>query len=99
MRTKQNGSSRKEATFKATKQSKKYEYLLKNQSENSDDEESLFIKKLEKGTDKCKRKLPLKCFNFERIRHFSTKCPYPEQEDSDDDEPCSHKKDQKSKTI
>ena len=26
-------------------------------------------------------------------------CPYPKQEDSDDEEPCIHKKDQKSKTI
>ena len=46
MRTKHNGPSRKDATFKATKQSKKSKYLPKNQSENSDDEESIFIKKL-----------------------------------------------------
>ena len=43
MRTGQNGSSKKEATFKS---------LSKNQSENLDDEEALFIKKLEKGTGK-----------------------------------------------
>ena len=64
MRTKQNGPLRKEATFKATKQSKKYEVLPKNQSDNSNDEEVVFIKKLEKHNDKCKRKLPLKCFNY-----------------------------------
>ena len=26
-------------------------------------------------------------------------CPYPKQEDSDDEEPCCHKKDQKNKII
>ena len=51
---------RKEATFKATKQPKIFEALPKNQSENSDEEEDLFIKKLEKGTHKYKGKLPLK---------------------------------------
>ena len=60
MRTKQNGTLRKEVAFKATKQLKKFEALPKNQSENSDDEEALFIEKLEKGTRKYKGKLPLK---------------------------------------
>ena len=62
MRTRQNGSSKKEAGFKS---------LSKNQSENLDDEESLFIKKLEKGIGKYKGKIPLKCFNCGRIGHLS----------------------------
>ena len=53
MRTRQNGSSKKEETFKA---------LSKKQSENLDDEESLFIKKLEKGTGKYKGKTTLEMF-------------------------------------
>ena len=85
MRTRQNGSSNKEATFKALKYPKKSEALSKNQSESLDDEEALFIKKLEKGNDKYKGKLPLKCYNCGRIGHFSSKFPYPKQEDSDDD--------------
>ena len=48
MRTGQNGSSKGEATFKA---------FLKNQSENPNDEEALFINKLERGTGKYKGKL------------------------------------------
>ena len=75
MRTKHNGPSRKEATFKATKQSKKYEALPKNQLENLDYEETLCIKKLEKGNGKYKGKLPLKCFNYRRIGHFFIKFP------------------------
>ena len=68
MRMGQNEPSRKEAAFKARS---------KNQLENLDDEEALFIKKLEKGTGKYKGKLPLKCSNYGRIGHFSNKCPYP----------------------
>ena len=41
----------------------------------------------------------MKCFNCGRIGHFSNKFSYPKQEDSDDEEPCCHKKYQKNKTI
>ena len=36
---------------------------------------------------------------MEELDIFAIKCPYPKQEDSDDEEPWSHKKYQKSKTI
>ena len=78
MKTKQNGSSKKEATFKV---------LSKIQYKDLNDEESLFIKKLVRGTRKYKGNLPLKCLNCGRIRHFSRKCPYPKQENSHDEEP------------
>ena len=68
MRTRLNESSRKEATFKASS---------KNQLENLDDEEALFIKKLEKGTGKYKGKLPLKFFNYGIIGHYASKCTCP----------------------
>ena len=83
MRTGLNESSRKEATFKASS---------KNQSENLDDEEALFIKKLEKGTGKYKGKLPLKYFNCGRIGHFASKCTYPKQYDSGERETSKFKK-------
>ena len=46
MRIGQDGPSKKEATFKVSKETKKSEAL----SKNLDEEEALFIKKLEKGT-------------------------------------------------
>ena len=78
-----NQSSWKEATFKASS---------KNKSKNLDDEEALFIKKLEKGTRKYKGKLPLKWFNCGRIGHFDSKCTYPKQDDSDERETSKFKK-------
>ena len=81
-----NKPSKEEATFKASKESKKYENLSKNHSENSDDEEALFIKKLDRVTGKYKGKLPLKCFGSGIIGHFASKCPYPKQDDSDERE-------------
>jgi hypothetical protein len=57
----------------------------------SDVEEANFIKKLHKGSGKYKGKLPFKCFNCGRIKHFSNKCPYPKQKDSDDEESYNQK--------
>ena len=84
MRTGQNEPSRKEAAFKVSKE--KSETPSKNHSESSDDEEALFMKKLERGIGKYKGKLPLKCFNCGRIKHFASKCPYPKQDDSEERE-------------
>ena len=83
MRTGHNDSSRKEAAFKAINESKKSKAPSKNHLEILDDVEAFFIKKLERGTDKYKGKLPLKCFSCGRIRGFASKCPYSKQDDSD----------------
>ena len=82
MRTGLDKKSKKEAAFKVTS---------KNQLGNLDDEEALFVSRLSKGIGKYKGKLPLKCFNCGRIGHFSHKCSYPKQEESDHEESWCHK--------
>ena len=68
-----------------------FKVTSKNQSENLDDEEALFISKIKKGTGKYKGKISLKCFNYRRIGHFPHKCSYPKQEESDHEESCCRK--------
>jgi hypothetical protein len=58
----------------------------KDKSYISDVEESNIIKKLHKGFGRYKGNLPFKCFNCGGIKHFANKCPYPKQEDNDDEE-------------
>ena len=36
------------------------------------------MKKRQVGNDKFKGKLPFKCFAYERVHHYVTKCPYKE---------------------
>jgi hypothetical protein len=43
------------------------------------------MKRLKKGIEKYKGKIPLICFNYGKIGHFANKCPYPKKEESDDE--------------
>lgn len=40
------------------------------------------MRKLKKGSRKYKGKLPFKCFNYGKVGHFTSKCPYSKNEDN-----------------
>jgi hypothetical protein len=87
MRTRQEKPSKGETAFKVSKGTKNHEHVSNEiNSDKYDEEEANFIKKLKKGSGKYKGKLHFKCFNCGKIRHFASKCPYPKEKYSDDEE-------------
>jgi hypothetical protein len=82
MRTKQENLDVKEAAFKESKRSKKKkkeqeEYSSSNNILEDDEEVANFVKRLNKGTNgRYRGKIPLICFNCDRIGHFANKCPH-----------------------
>jgi hypothetical protein len=97
MRTWREKTSKGETTFKESKTKMRQEKKANDElSDIFDEEISNFMKKLKKGTDKYKGKIPLICFNCGKIRHFANKCPHPKQNESDDERTFKYQK--KSKT-
>lgn len=76
------GGTKREAAFKSTKKAKE-----ENSNSDSSKEGVLayLVKKLKRSFGKRKGKLPLKCFNYGRTRHFAAKCPY-DKDDEDNEE-------------
>jgi hypothetical protein len=50
----------------------------------SETKEAQFVRKLKRRPRKYKGKIPFKCFNCGRMRHFVAKCPYEKREYIDD---------------
>jgi hypothetical protein len=46
----------------------------KNEDSKLDEIEAKFVRTIKKGSGKHQCKIPLKCFNYGRIGHFSSKC-------------------------
>lgn len=75
-------TSKKEAAFKASRKGTNKEHEPSDHYV-SDEEEAHFMRRLEKGLGKYKGNLPFKCFNFGKVGHFASKCPYAKSEGSD----------------
>src|SRR5271168_2258993 len=64
-------SNRREAAFKASVKGDYYEA-----SHVPEEEESYFVRNLQRGSGRFRGKLPFKCFACGRVVHYAAKCPY-----------------------
>jgi hypothetical protein len=89
--------SQGEAAFKVLKKKNNQKQKLQSShDEESNVEEANFIKKIQKGLGRYKGKLPLKYFNYGKVGHFSSKCPYPKEDPEDEEKkPNQYKKKEK----
>jgi hypothetical protein len=91
--------ARKEAPFKASKKTNTKEYkTYDNLDIELDEEEANFVRNLKRGIGKYKGKFPLKLFNYGKVGHFASKCPYAKNEDRNVKEDSSFKRYKKGKT-
>ena len=70
-------SDRREAAFKASGKGEYYE----SGHVSEEEEESNFVRNLQRGTGRFRGKLPFKCFACGRVSHYAAKCPHKDKID------------------
>jgi hypothetical protein len=90
----------KEETFKASKKTNQKAKSDSGRSDTSKDDEEVdnIFRRMKKGTEKCKGKIPLICFNCDVIGHFSNKFPHKKKKRNEEDN-SKRKQIQKGKTT
>ncbi|XP_059076438.1 uncharacterized protein LOC131875781 [Cryptomeria japonica] len=97
MRIIQGETSKREAAFNITKKGK--EEGDHEEEVDSDAFIASFVRKFKRGSVKYKGKFPFKCFNYGKIEHFASKCPYGEKDEDEKQNIRSFGKDKIKKTY